>query len=151
MLQNYSVGVEISFNTPFGADARFTSLTTREREILFELVKAANVKLVAKNLNISRFTVNQHLRSIYAKLGVNTKLEAVTFFFSYAHAQSKKEDCKKPEDILCKVRGGNDCDVMVCFLASFCNKKEFCFLDAGRKQANSSNNSNSKDGAKNIG
>lgn len=129
MLQNYSASAD--FNSPLHTEARFTSLTTREREILLELVKAGNIKLVAKNLAISRFTVNQHLRSIYTKLGVKTKLEAVMFFLSYAHCQTKKDDCIKPEDIHCKATGSNGCNVMVCFLASLCTKDEFCMLEEG--------------------
>jgi DNA-binding CsgD family transcriptional regulator len=135
MLQNYPVSNAPSFNGPLEAQSRFLSLTIREREILFELVKVGNIKLVAKNLSISRFTVNQHLRSIYTKLGVKTKLEAVMFFLSYAHCQTKKDDRKKPEDIYCKARGGNGCDVMVCFLASFCSKEEFCMLDSKCSQS----------------
>lgn len=151
MLQNYSTGVEFGLNGQFGAEVRFASLTSREREILLELVKAANVKLVAKNLNISRFTVNQHLRSIYAKLGVNTKLEAVTIFFSYAHSQAIKDECTKPENIHCKVRGANGCEIMLCFLASFCKKDEFCFLDSGCAQVEPQNDSTYKTTIKTIG
>lgn len=130
MVQNYPASNDCNFNSPLVAESRFLSLTTREREILFELVKAGNIKLVAKNLCISRFTVNQHLRSIYTKLGVKTKLEAVMFFLSYAHCQTKKDECKKSGDIYCKARGSDGCDVMVCFLASFCSKEEFCLLDS---------------------
>lgn len=128
MLQNCSIVSQSGFNSPLNAEARFISLTLREREILFELVKVGNIKLVAKNLTISPFTVNQHLRSIYTKLGVKTKLEAVMFILSYAHCQTTKVGCKKPEDLNCKARGVNGCDVMVCFLASLCAKDGFCFL-----------------------
>lgn len=130
MQQNHNVCAEFDFfNSPIDAEERFASLTTREREILFELLRAANIKLVAKNLTISPFTVNQHLRSIYRKLGVKTKIESVMFFISYAHCRSQKGDCKKPEDIRCKARETHGCDVMVCFLASLCIKDEFCLLE----------------------
>lgn len=148
MLQNYSASAD--FNSPLYAEARFASLTSREREILLELVRVGNIKRVANDLNISRFTVNQHLRSIYTKLGVKTKLEAVMFFLSYAHCQSKKDDCIKPEDIPCKARGSNGCNVMVCFLASFCTKDEFCLLEGGLLKGGAHNDAKYFDNGKNA-
>lgn len=137
MVQSYSVSIENSFHNPIGVESRFSSLTSREREILFELIKSGNIKVVAKNLDISRFTVNQHLRSIYTKLTVKTKLEAVMSFMSYVHCQTKKS-CHTPKDIRCKVRA-DDCDVMLCFLSSFWMKQEFCLLSDGRSQCDPCN------------
>lgn len=131
MQLNDSIVSQHVFNGPHSAKARFISLTAREREILFELVKVGNIKLVAKNLTISPFTVNQHLRSIYTKLGVKTKLEAVMFILSYAHCQAGKVDCKKSEKSCCHARGAKGCDITICFLASLCAKDGFCFLMEG--------------------
>lgn len=61
-------------------DARHTEhihLTPRELEILKVVQNGAATKSVAEVFGISAFTVNQHLRNIYSKLGVRNKMEAV--------------------------------------------------------------------------
>lgn len=128
MFQNYHADVDSERNISVALEPRFSSLTCREREILFELLKVSHVKLVAKNLDISRFTVNQHLRSIYAKLGVNTKLDAVMYFLSHAHRQTKNNICKSSDEIHCKARQVTGCEVMLCHLASFC-LTTYCMLE----------------------
>ena len=52
-------------------------LTNKELEVLTNLQKGYPSKIIADNLNISIFTVNQHLRSIYRKLNSRNKMEAV--------------------------------------------------------------------------
>jgi DNA-binding NarL/FixJ family response regulator len=52
-------------------------LTSREEEILDELVKGNSYKSTADHLNISVHTVRFHIRSIYEKLHVHSKSEAV--------------------------------------------------------------------------
>lgn len=52
-------------------------LTNKELEVLTNLQKGYPSKIIADNLNISIFTVNQHLRSIYRKFNVRNKMEAV--------------------------------------------------------------------------
>ena len=54
-----------------------TALTPRELEILRVVQSGAATKKVAAMFGISAFTVNQHLRSIYAKMGARNKMEAV--------------------------------------------------------------------------
>lgn len=54
-----------------------THLTPREIEILKEMQIGATTKQIAKVFGISAYTVNQHLRNIYSKLGVHNKMEAV--------------------------------------------------------------------------
>jgi DNA-binding NarL/FixJ family response regulator len=53
------------------------NLTPRELEVLKVVQNGIVTKRVADILNISAFTVNQHLRNIYSKLGVRNKMEAV--------------------------------------------------------------------------
>jgi DNA-binding NarL/FixJ family response regulator len=53
-------------------------LTVRETEILRELAGGGSTAHVAEQLRISRFTVQSHVKSILAKLGVHSKIEAVT-------------------------------------------------------------------------
>lgn len=54
------------------------NLTAREREILEFLVEGESNKVIAYRLNISEHTVKFHVASIFGKLGVNTRTEAVT-------------------------------------------------------------------------
>ncbi len=52
-------------------------LSPREKEIINLIAAAMPVKEVASRLKISSHTVNQHLRSIYVKLQVKGRLEAI--------------------------------------------------------------------------
>jgi DNA-binding CsgD family transcriptional regulator len=47
-------------------------LTEREREIAHHLFKGLNAKEISDKLFISKYTVQNHIKSIYAKLGVNS-------------------------------------------------------------------------------
>jgi DNA-binding NarL/FixJ family response regulator len=53
-------------------------LSRREYEVLLELRSPMPVKLIAEKLNISYFTVNQHVRRIYQKLKVGTRSGALS-------------------------------------------------------------------------
>jgi DNA-binding NarL/FixJ family response regulator len=53
------------------------SLTPKELKVLGLVQTGMPAKVIATELNISIFTVNQHLRSIYRKLNVRNKMEAV--------------------------------------------------------------------------
>lgn len=53
------------------------ALSEREREVLAELCQGKSYKMVADALYISQDTVRTHIRSIYRKLEVNSKSEAV--------------------------------------------------------------------------
>lgn len=57
--------------------SRPTILTPKEFEILTKAEMGSPAKIIADTLGISIFTVNQHLRSIYRKLNVRNKMEAV--------------------------------------------------------------------------
>ncbi|MGD0191957.1 MAG: response regulator transcription factor [Rhizomicrobium sp.] len=64
----------------FGAleDAETTSLLTpRELDVLVALSEGASNKAVARKLDISQHTVKFHVESIFRKLGVATRAEAV--------------------------------------------------------------------------
>lgn len=56
-------------------------LTAREQDVLEELVAGKTKKRIAKDLYLSPNTVDTHLRSIYAKLHVNTQTAAVAKAF----------------------------------------------------------------------
>jgi DNA-binding NarL/FixJ family response regulator len=53
------------------------NLSSREIEVLNFLVKGYSQKMIAAELGISRFTVNNHLAKIYEKLQVHNASEAV--------------------------------------------------------------------------
>ncbi len=59
-------------------DEMIEPLTAREAEVLEMLIDGASNKSIAYQLNISEHTVKFHVASIFAKLGVNTRTEAVT-------------------------------------------------------------------------
>ena len=54
-------------------------LTTRESEVLELLVQSQGGRAIADRLHISRNTVRSHLRSIFHKLHVHSRLEAAAF------------------------------------------------------------------------
>jgi two-component system nitrate/nitrite response regulator NarL len=53
-------------------------LTNREREVLWLLASGSTTRTTARDLCISCSTVKNHVQSILAKLGVHTRLEAVS-------------------------------------------------------------------------
>ena len=53
-------------------------LTTREREVLDLLGHGLSNRLIGRELHISEHTVKFHISSLYAKLGVNNRAEAVS-------------------------------------------------------------------------
>jgi DNA-binding NarL/FixJ family response regulator len=60
----------------FGAEAE--RLSPREVDVLGELARGAANKQIAGRLGISEHTVKFHIASIFAKLGVSSRTEAVT-------------------------------------------------------------------------
>lgn len=54
-------------------------LTAREREVLEKLADGRSTEEVAGELHVSPLTVRSHVKSILAKLGVHSKLQAVTY------------------------------------------------------------------------
>ncbi len=65
---------------PMIADAY--GLTEREKEIISELVTGASTKELAHTLHISTYTVQDHLKSIFAKTGVSSRRELIWHLFS---------------------------------------------------------------------
>jgi DNA-binding NarL/FixJ family response regulator len=66
---------------PIGGPARqLTHLTQREHEVLALLSKGQLDKEIAERLGISIYTVHEHVRNIFEKLGVHNRTEAVVKF-----------------------------------------------------------------------
>ena len=59
-------------------DDLLSSLTRRERDVLFLLVEGAGRKEIAERLQLSANTVRTHLHSLMVKFGVHSTLEVVT-------------------------------------------------------------------------
>jgi DNA-binding CsgD family transcriptional regulator len=59
------------------AAARETELSNRELDVLRLLAKGATTATLARQLHISRTTVNNHIQHILKKLNVHTRLEAI--------------------------------------------------------------------------
>ncbi|MBD5654809.1 MAG: response regulator transcription factor, partial [Candidatus Eremiobacteraeota bacterium] len=58
-------------------EAIVESLTARERGVLDELARGIPNKIIAARLGISEHTVKFHIASIFAKLAVSSRTEAV--------------------------------------------------------------------------
>ncbi len=59
------------------------NLSEREKEVLLQLSKGLNYKLIATNLFISPNTVRRHTENLYIKLGVHNKAEALQKAYQY--------------------------------------------------------------------
>lgn len=66
-----------TFSMPMPGFKLQEDLTAREREVLRELVNGLSYKMISANLNIAIDTVRSHIKSIYYKLQVNSKSEAI--------------------------------------------------------------------------
>ena len=64
-----------------GSQARqdYEQLTPREKEILTLLAQGKSGPAIADELNIAPLTVRTHIRNLLDKLGVHSRLEAVTY------------------------------------------------------------------------
>ncbi len=66
----------LSSQTPLEAGDDFSTLTSREMEVLDLAARGAADKEIAEQLTISLHTVKSHMRNILSKLHVNTRREA---------------------------------------------------------------------------
>ena len=67
-----------------GLDTRreAAALTSREREVLKGLLRNRRVPTIATAMGISPSTVRNHLKAIYAKVGVHSQAELIDLFMS---------------------------------------------------------------------
>lgn len=61
---------------PAGQDSDTPQLTPRELEVLGLIAQGLSAKMVAAELQTSRYTVNDQIKSIYRKLGIRNRVEA---------------------------------------------------------------------------
>lgn len=64
-------------NVTIGQIDRFNSLTTREKDVLLLVTQGENNKSIAEKLVLSEITVKSHLNSIFKKLNVTNRTQAV--------------------------------------------------------------------------
>jgi DNA-binding CsgD family transcriptional regulator len=65
---------------------RVYALTRRERQVVAALACGRDTRAAAEHLSISRHTVQDHLKSVFTKLGVNSRRELVATFGTSASA-----------------------------------------------------------------
>ena len=63
--------------TQYSEPKKEYGLTQREKEILQLLVNGMGKKHISSHLHISLFTVDTHLKNIYAKLQVHSQIDVV--------------------------------------------------------------------------
>jgi DNA-binding NarL/FixJ family response regulator len=73
---------------PSSGELALRRLTPREAEILRSLASGQTTTQVAESLGISALTVQSHVKSILAKLGVHSKIEAVTLAWRHGLARA---------------------------------------------------------------
>ena len=71
----YVPEIVLENDDPLGSDQM--NISPRERDVLRELVQGLSNKVIARNLNIEESTVKLHLRSLFRKLNVKNRTEAV--------------------------------------------------------------------------
>ncbi len=59
-----------------------TELTKREIELVKLLSEGIANKTAADRLNVTYFTINQHLKNIYKKLEINSKSELIAWYLN---------------------------------------------------------------------
>jgi DNA-binding NarL/FixJ family response regulator len=73
--------VQTLFGFRAAAEELFPELTQRERDVLIGLQRGLGDKGIATMLNISTWTVHSHVKSLFEKLGVHSRTEAVMKYF----------------------------------------------------------------------
>lgn len=66
--------------TPASAPVNHYGLTQREWDVIAKVKEGLNSAEIGEQLSISRWTVKNHLQSIYSKVGVNSRIDLVRHF-----------------------------------------------------------------------
>jgi DNA-binding NarL/FixJ family response regulator len=72
------------------AEFALKRLTARETQILRALAAGDTTTTIAENLHISPLTVQSHVKNILSKLGVHSKIEAVTLAWRHGFAPAAR-------------------------------------------------------------
>lgn len=65
------------------------TLTPRERDVVERLVAGRSTNHMAADLGVSRSTVHSHVQAVLRKLGVNSRLEAVSTYLRTVERESR--------------------------------------------------------------
>jgi DNA-binding CsgD family transcriptional regulator len=68
---------------------RVYALTTRERQVVAAMIAGADTFAMTKRLAISRHTVQDHLKSVFAKVGVRSRREVLARFSNATETTSR--------------------------------------------------------------
>ena len=74
ILKNLNNAADVSFDLNQNVD---TKLSVREKEILTYVANGLSNREIGTELNISKFTVDVHVKNIYQKLAVNSRTKAI--------------------------------------------------------------------------
>jgi DNA-binding NarL/FixJ family response regulator len=69
----------MGLGVPAGEDPAFASLSPREREVLALVTQGLGNATIGERLSISEKTVRNHISSVFDKLGVWTRAQAIVF------------------------------------------------------------------------
>lgn len=81
--EEFSISPKISHQILTITDNQTNNLTKREVEILKLIAEGHSHKEASDKLLISNYTINQHLKNIYKKLGVHSKKELIQKVVAY--------------------------------------------------------------------
>jgi DNA-binding NarL/FixJ family response regulator len=74
------------------ASARLERLTDREREVLTAIGRGANNAEIAEQLFIGAATVKSHINSVFSKLGLRDRAQAVVFAYESGLVEPGEHD-----------------------------------------------------------
>jgi DNA-binding NarL/FixJ family response regulator len=74
----YLVNLSLDFKATISTTGEYPVLTHREKEILQSIIEGQSNKEISQTLYVSVETVKSHIKSIYHKLQVKSRVEAVT-------------------------------------------------------------------------
>jgi DNA-binding NarL/FixJ family response regulator len=69
-------------------------LTSREKEVLRLIAKGHDNEMISKTLTISQGTVKNHVSSIYDKIGVKSRAEAVAWAWQHGIVKPPQDHLK---------------------------------------------------------
>ena len=76
--------VKVDADDAEGADSRWASLTDAELRVTSRVSRGISNRRIAEELSVSRHTVDAHLKHIYLKLGIHSRVELTVLAMQHA-------------------------------------------------------------------